>query len=92
MYFLRTNFFSSINLDNVMAFRDQQKYLDYLRKFESKMDRKELDEYKMYLKRQKDDEDFDTISMNRLKALYDKFFKPVDKSLYDHLFKKNNES
>jgi hypothetical protein len=92
MYFLRANFFGSINLDNVMAFRDQQKYLDYLRKFESKMDRKELDEYKMFLKRQKDDEDFDTISMNRLKALYDKFFKPVDKSQYDHLFKKNNES
>ncbi len=75
-----------------MAFRDQQKYLDYLKKFESGMDRKELEDYKMLVKRQKDDEDFDTVSMKRLKELYDKFFKPVDKSKYDHLFRKSNES
>ena len=61
-----------------MAFRDQQKYLDYLRKFESIMDPKELDEYKMFVKRQKDDEDFDTVSMGRLKALYEKFYKYVN--------------
>lgn len=75
-----------------MAFRDQQKYLDYLKKFESGMDRKELEDYKMLVKRQKDDEDFDTVSMKRLKVLYDKFFQPVDKSKYDHLFRKSNES
>jgi hypothetical protein len=74
-----------------MAYRDQQKYLDYLRKFESKMDRKELDDYKLLIKRQKDDEDFDTVSMARLKELYDKFYIQVDKSKYDHFFKKSNE-
>ncbi|MBK7631771.1 MAG: hypothetical protein IPJ23_13915 [Ignavibacteriales bacterium] len=75
-----------------MAFRDQQKYLDFLKRFENKMDRAELEDYKKLVKRQKDDEDFDTVSMKRLKDLYDKFYVPVDKSKYDHLFKKNNES
>ncbi len=75
-----------------MAFRDQQKYLEFLKRFESKMDRTELEDYKKLVKRQKDDEDFDTVSMKRLKELYDKFYVPVDKSKYDNLFKKNNES
>ena len=75
-----------------MAFRDQQKYLDFLKRFENKMDRSELDDYKKFVKRQKDDEDFDTVSMSRLKKLYDKFYNPVDKSKYDHFFKKSNES
>jgi len=75
-----------------MAFRDQQKYLDYLKRFESKFDRNELEEYKKFVKRQKDDEDFDTVSMKRLKELYDKYYQPVDKSKYDNLFKKSNET
>lgn len=75
-----------------MAFRDQQKYLDYLKRFENKMTRAELEDYKKFVKRQKDDEDFDTVSMKRLKELYDKFYINVDKSKYDHFFKKNNES
>ncbi|MBK7227305.1 MAG: hypothetical protein IPH97_00160 [Ignavibacteriales bacterium] len=75
-----------------MAYRDQQKYLDYLKRFEAKMDRVELEDYKKFVKRQKDDEDFDTVSMKRLKDIYDKFFVSVDKSKYDHLFKKSNES
>lgn len=75
-----------------MAFRDQQKYLDYLKRFESKFDRNELEDYKKFLKRLKDDEDFDTVSMKRLKDLYDKYYKPVDKSKYDQFFKKSNES
>ena len=75
-----------------MAFRDQQKYLDFLKRFENKMDRIELEDYKKLVKRQKDDEDFDTVSMSRLKKLYDKFYNPVDKSKFDHFFKKSNES
>ena len=63
-----------------MAYRDQQKYLDFLKRFENKMERNELEDYKKFVKRQKDDEDFDTVSMKRLKDLYDKFYKPVDKS------------
>lgn len=75
-----------------MAYRDQQKYLDFLKRFENKMDRNELEDYKKFIKRQKDDEDFDTVSMKKLKDLYDKFFTPVDKSKYDHFFKKSNDS
>lgn len=75
-----------------MAYRDQQKYLDFLKRFENKMDRNELEDYKKFVKRQKDDEDFDTVSMKRLKELYDKYYNPVDKSKYDQFFKKNNES
>ncbi|HCY75366.1 MAG TPA: hypothetical protein DHV28_05555 [Ignavibacteriales bacterium] len=75
-----------------MAYRDQQKYLDFLKRFENKMDRNELEDYKKFVKRQKDDEDFDTVSMKRLKDLYDKFYSPVDKSKYDNFFKKSNES
>lgn len=56
------------------------------------MERKELEDYKMFVKRQKDDEDFDTISMKRLKELYDKYYTSVDKSKFDNLFKKSNES
>lgn len=75
-----------------MAFRDQQKYLDYLKRFESKFDRIELEDYKKFVKRQKDDEDFDTVSMKRLKDLYDKYYQAVDKSKFDQFFKKSNES
>ncbi len=75
-----------------MAYRDQQKYLAFLKRFENKMDRSELEDYKKFVKRQKDDEDFDTVSMKRLKELYDKFYVHVDKSKYDNFFKKSNES
>ncbi len=74
-----------------MAFREQQKYLDLLKKYERKFARKETEEYKMFLKMQKDDEDFDSVSLKRLKELYDKYNVPVDKSKYDSFFKKKEE-
>lgn len=75
-----------------MSFRDQQKLLDGLKKNLSKLNPKELDEYKMFVKRQKDDEDFDSVSMKRLKELHDKYYESIDKSKYDHFFKKNSDS
>jgi len=71
-----------------MSFRDQQKYLDVLKKYETKFDRKELEDYKMFVKMQKDEEDFDSLSLERLQELYSKYDKPVDKSKYDSFFKK----
>ncbi len=71
-----------------MSYRDQQKYLDALHRYEKNFDKNELEEYKMFLKRQKDDEDFDSVSMRRLKELYDKYYTPVDRSKYDAFFKK----
>jgi hypothetical protein len=67
--------------------REQQKLLNTLKKYERNFNRKELGDYKMFLKRQKDDEDFDSISMKRLKELHDKYNKPVDKAKYDKFFK-----
>ena len=46
----------------------------------------------MFIRRQKDDEDFDSISMRRLKELHDKYYKPADLSKYDSFFKKPDES
>ncbi len=71
-----------------MAYRDQAKYLDFLKKYERKFDRKETEDFKMFLKMQKDEEEFDSITMKKLKALYDKYFIPVDHSKYDAFFTK----
>jgi hypothetical protein len=71
------------------SYREQQKYLNYLKRFEKKFTPKELEEYKMFVKRQKDEEDFDSISMKRLKELYDKYYEKKDISKLDDLFKKS---
>lgn len=75
-----------------MSFRDQKKYLEFLKKIERKLSPKELEDYKMFVKRQKDEEEFDTVSMKRLKEIYDKYNVPVDKSKYDQFFKKNTDN
>jgi transposase len=74
-----------------MSYRDQVKYIETLQRFERKMDPKEKEELKMFVKRHKDDEEFDSVSMKRLKELYDKYNIPVDKSKYDSFFKKIND-
>jgi hypothetical protein len=74
-----------------MSYRDQQKYIETLKKHERKFDKKESEDFKMFLKRQKDEEEFDTVSMKRLKELYDKYNMQVDKSKYDSFFKKKEE-
>ena len=75
-----------------MSYREQRKLLDELKKHERKFTPQESDEYKMFIKRQKDDEDFDSVSMRRLKELYDKYYKPADFSKYDKFFKKSDDS
>ncbi len=74
-----------------MSFRDQKKYLDVLKRYEREFTREEAEEYKMFIKRQKDDEDFDSVSMSRLKELHDKYYKPADPSKYDKFFKKQDD-
>ncbi|OGV05965.1 MAG: hypothetical protein A3J84_02540 [Ignavibacteria bacterium RIFOXYA2_FULL_37_17] len=74
-----------------MSYRDQQKYIEALKRYERNFDKKESEDFKMFLKRQKDEEEFDTVSMKRLKELYDKYNVPVDKSKYDSFFRKNDE-
>ncbi len=74
-----------------MSFRDQKKYIEALKRYERKFDRREAEEYKMFLKMHKDEEDFDSVSLRRLKELYDKYNVPVDRSKYDSFFKKKDE-
>ncbi len=75
-----------------MSFREQQKLLDELKSFERVMVQKDRDEYKMFIKRQKDDEDFDTISMSKLKSLHSRYYKTKDKSEFDKFFKPKPEN
>jgi hypothetical protein len=50
---------------------------------------KDKDEFKMFLKREKDEEEFDTVSMGKLKSLYEKYYLNREKKNFDHIFKKN---
>ena len=74
-----------------MSFRDQQKYLDILKKYERNFSPEDKYVYDIFVKRNKDDEDFDTVSMKKLKELHAKYYVPVDKSKFDTLFKKKEE-
>lgn len=73
------------------SYRDQKKYLEALKKYERSFTRQEYDEYKLFIKRDKDNDEFDTISMKRLKELHDKYHKQVDASKYDKFFKKGSD-
>ncbi len=73
------------------SYREQKKLLETLKKYERNFSRQEYEEYKMFIKRDKDDDEFDTLSMQRLKDLHDKHHKPVDTSKYDKFFKKNTD-
>ncbi len=74
-----------------MSYRDQQKYIEALKRYERKFDKKEAEDFLMFLKRHKDEDEFDTVSMKRLKEMYDKYNLPVDKSKYDSFFRKKDE-
>ncbi|NLH61652.1 MAG: hypothetical protein GX452_09635 [Ignavibacteriales bacterium] len=71
-----------------MGFREQKKYLTELKKFEWKFTPAEQYDFKMFVKRDKDEEDFDTLSMSKLKAMYDKYTLNKEKKNFDHIFKK----
>lgn len=73
-----------------MGWREQKTMLENLKRFEAKMDEREHYEYKMLLKRQIDEEDFDTLSMAKLKALHTKYYENRQKPNLDGLFKKND--
>lgn len=74
-----------------MAFKDQQKYLDALRRYERQFTREETEMYKLFQKMHKDEEDFDTVSLRKLQDLYEKYYVPADRSKLENLFKKKNE-
>jgi hypothetical protein len=71
-----------------MASKEQRNYFDILKRYERKFESKELDDYKMLVKRHKDDEDLDKLSMQRLQKLFEKYHVNRDKKNYDGFFTK----
>ena len=75
-----------------MQYRKQKKYFDALKKYERKMENKESEKYKMLLKRHKDEEDLDKLSLAYLEGLYEKYYVNRDKRNFDDFFKKPEKS
>jgi len=73
-----------------MSYSKQIKYFDALKRYQSKFEPKELEDFKMLLKRHKDDEDLDKLSFERLSKLHEKYHLNRPKPNYDHLFKNND--
>lgn len=71
-----------------MRSTDQKKYIETLKRYEKKMDEKEREMYRMFVKRHKDDEDLDNISFGKLKDLITKYHTNREKKNFDHFFKK----
>jgi len=73
-----------------MAHRDQKKYIENLKRYENKMDQNERYNYKMYVKRHKDDEDLDKLSMEKLRKMYEKYHVNRERKNFDHFFKSDD--
>jgi hypothetical protein len=52
---------------------DQRKMLETLREYSHKMRGREADDFEMMRKRDKDDEDLDRLSVQRLLEMYEKY-------------------
>ncbi len=75
-----------------MSSREQKTYFEVLKRYTQKFESRELEDYKMLLKRHKDDEDLDKLSMQRLKALHEKYHVNREKKDYDKYFTKPTQS
>jgi hypothetical protein len=71
-----------------MRSTDQKKFIEALKRYERKFTPAELKDYKMFLKRQMDDEDLDNISFKRLNDLYVKYYANRVKPDINDIFKK----
>ncbi|MGO9482298.1 MAG: hypothetical protein ACLP05_11045 [Candidatus Kryptoniota bacterium] len=56
-----------------MSSIDQKKLIEALKYKTSKMAPKDKYDYEMYVKRDKDDEDLDSLSMKRLRDMFEKY-------------------
>lgn len=70
-----------------MSSREQRDYFSILKRYERQFESEELNDYKMLVKRHKDDEDLDKLSMQRLKKLYDKYHTNRERKKFDQFFK-----
>ncbi len=71
--------------------REQRKLLEQLGKLRRKLEPRELEELKMFEKRNKDEEEFDSLTMKRLRELVAKHEVKRDRSAFDALFKPRQE-
>jgi hypothetical protein len=69
-----------------MSSREQKDYFAILKRYERNFNDRELNDYKMLIKRHKDDEDLDKLSMQRLKNLHEKYHINREKKNYDQFF------
>ncbi len=74
-----------------MNSREQKKYFEALKRYERKFDSKESDMYKILVRRHKDEEELDLLSMAKLKELFEKYHVNRERKNYDTFFKKENE-
>ncbi|MEK7250798.1 MAG: hypothetical protein AAB209_10305 [Bacteroidota bacterium] len=56
-----------------MTHVEQKKIISEMREYERKMGRYEQEDFQMFVKRDKDDEDLDDISKKKLLQLYEKY-------------------
>jgi hypothetical protein len=59
-----------------MTHAEQRERIEELMDYRRNMTRQEQEEFEMFLKRNKDDEDLDTLSRKRLVDLYEKYIPP----------------
>ena len=71
-----------------MRYTDQKKYIETLKRYERKFTGEELKNFKMFVKRHKDEEDLDNISFGKLKDLYTKYYVNREKIDINEFFKK----
>jgi hypothetical protein len=56
-----------------MTHTEQRKLIAELKDYQRKMSRSEQEEFSMFVKRDKDDEDLDEISKNKIQRLYETY-------------------
>jgi hypothetical protein len=71
-----------------MRIIDQRKMIEDLRDYASKMDRKERDDFEMFVKRDKDDEELDSLSFKKLEEMHERYVVKKTKKDIEELLKK----
>lgn len=74
-----------------MSYRHQKKYIEELRRRERLLNPKEKDELKMFVKMDKDEEEFDTVSFARLEELHKKYCRASTSIILGELFRKPDD-
>ena len=75
-----------------MASKEQRDYFDILKRYERKFELREINDYKMLLKRHKDDEDLDRLSMERLRLMHQKYHLNREKKSTDQFFNNSDKN